>query len=106
MPLGLDTQGELYLIVLFLRYVSPFLQALKKAIVVELLMGDIPERSLFNKQNMHAELVPYRDIVMVCLQTAAAAAGGGKGAAGVDLVAAVAPCFCFLRVFLFCLLLM
>ncbi|OEH79319.1 26s proteasome non-ATPase regulatory [Cyclospora cayetanensis] len=40
------------------------LAALKKCIVVELLMGDIPERSLFNKQNMHAELVPYRDIVL------------------------------------------
>lgn len=41
------------------------LAALKKSVVVELLMGDIPERSLFNKQNMHAELVPYRDIVLV-----------------------------------------
>ncbi|CDJ69509.1 26S proteasome non-ATPase regulatory subunit, putative [Eimeria necatrix] len=40
------------------------LAALKKCIVVELLMGDIPERSLFNKQNMHAELVPYREIVL------------------------------------------
>ena len=35
------------------------LQARKLAIIVQLLMGDIPERSLFNQPTMSRALQPY-----------------------------------------------
>jgi len=40
------------------------LAAYKMAIVVELLMGDIPDRQLFNQKSIRADLVPYQHIVL------------------------------------------
>ncbi|PHJ22190.1 pci domain-containing protein, partial [Cystoisospora suis] len=40
------------------------LAALKKSIVVELLMGDIPERSIFNRKETRSHLLPYKHIVL------------------------------------------
>ncbi|PFH31524.1 PCI domain-containing protein [Besnoitia besnoiti] len=40
------------------------LAVLKKSIVVELLMGDIPERAIFNRKETRAALLPYKHIVL------------------------------------------
>ncbi|KFH12722.1 PCI domain-containing protein [Toxoplasma gondii VAND] len=40
------------------------LAVLKKAIVVELLMGDIPERAIFSRKETRAALLPYKHIVL------------------------------------------
>lgn len=76
----LSTEGH---VVIFSGFLVPSAQALRKAVVVELLMGDIPERSVFEQKDLQTDLARYRDIVLVRNSYSFSRLPGGGGVGGV-----------------------